>query len=128
VLQAVSQELGLGLDEEFIRRIAFGFGGGIGGTGAVCGAVVGGVMALGLVRGGVESEEEKLRELAVAGELRRRFEAEMGTIGCRELTEIDLTTEEGLEQYRSSDLPQTVCHPAAALAYRFVLDLSRTQR
>jgi hypothetical protein len=67
--------------------------------------------------------EEMLRELAVPREFRRRFEAEMGTINCRELTGMDLTTEEGLQQFMNSDKPQTVCFPAVDAAYRLVVDL-----
>jgi hypothetical protein len=47
----------------------------------------------------------------------------MGTISCRELTGVDLTTEEGLQQFMSSDTPQTVCFPAVGAAYRLVVDL-----
>jgi len=39
------------------------------------------------------------------------------------LTGADLTTEEGREQYLSSDTPQTVCFPAVGVAYRLVVDL-----
>jgi hypothetical protein len=67
--------------------------------------------------------EESLRELALPREFRRRFEAEMGTISCRELTGLDLTTEEGLQQLMSSDTPQTVCFPAVGAAYRLVVEL-----
>ena len=100
-----------------------GFAGGIGNTGAVCGAVVGAVMAIGLKQGRADTMEEALRKLAVAQEFRRRFEAEMEDISCRELTGADLTTEEGLEQFMSSDTPQTVCFPAVGVAYRLVVDL-----
>ncbi len=34
-----------------------------------------------------------------------------------------LTTPEGIEQLMSSDVPQTVCFPAVATAYRLVMDL-----
>lgn len=44
VLQAVCQEFKIEIDNDVIRRIAFGFAGGIGNTGAVCGAVVGAEM------------------------------------------------------------------------------------
>ena len=113
------QEFEIEIENDVIRRIAFGFAGGLGNTGAVCGAV----MANGLKRGRANTMEEGLRELAVAREFRRRFEAEMETISCRELTGADLTTEEGLEQFMSSDTPQTVCFPAVSVAYRLVVDL-----
>ncbi|MDH4267133.1 MAG: C-GCAxxG-C-C family protein, partial [Deltaproteobacteria bacterium] len=69
------QEFDIEIENDVIRRIAFGFAGGLGNTGAVCGAVVGAVMAIGLKRGRADTMEEGLRELAVAREFRRRFEA-----------------------------------------------------
>jgi len=119
----VCQEFEIDIEEDVIRRIAFGFAGGLGNTGAVCGAVIGAVMAIGLKRGRADTMEGTLRELAVAREFRRRFEAEMKTINCRELTGVDLTTEDGIEQLMSSDIPQTVCFPAVGAAYRLVVDL-----
>ena len=111
------------IENEIIPRIASCFGGGIGNTGAVCGAVAGAVMAIGLKKERGDTMEEMLRTLAVAQEFRRRFEAEMGTINCRELTGADLSTEEGIQQYMSSDTPQTVCFPAVGVAYQVVMDL-----
>jgi len=111
------------IENEIIPRIAICFAGGIGNTGAVCGAVVGAVMAIGLKRGRADTMEEGLRTLAVAQEFRRRFEAEMETINCRELTGADLSTPEGIEQFMGSDTPQTVCFPAVGVAYRLVVDL-----
>ncbi len=117
------QEFEIEIENDIIPRIAFGFAGGIGNTGAVCGAVAGAVMAIGLKTEKGDTLDEALRNLAVAREFRRRFEAEMETINCRELTGADLTTEEGLEQFMSSDTPQTVCFPAVSVAYRLVVDL-----
>jgi C_GCAxxG_C_C family probable redox protein len=111
------------IENEIIPRIAFIFGGGLGNTGAVCGAVCGAMMALGLKMEKPDTMEEGLRTVAVAQEFRRRFEAEMGTINCRELTGADLTTKEGIEQFMSSDTPMTVCFPAVDAAYRLVMDL-----
>jgi C_GCAxxG_C_C family probable redox protein len=111
------------IENEIIPRIAFCFGGGIGNTGAVCGAVSGAVMAIGLKKERGSTMEEILGNLAVAREFRRRFEAEMETINCRELTGTDLSTPEGIEQFMGSDIPQTVCFPAVGVAYRLVVDL-----
>jgi C_GCAxxG_C_C family probable redox protein len=117
----VCQEFGI--ESEVIPRIASCFGGGIGNTGAVCGAVTGAVMAIGLIKERGNTMEDWLRVAAVAQEFRRRFEAEMETINCRELTGFDLTTEEGLESFMNSDIPQTVCFPGVGVAYRLVVDL-----
>ncbi len=119
------QKLKVEIDSNIIPGIAFGFAGGIGNTGAVCGAVAGGVMAIGLKLGRADTMDEGLRRLALVGEFRRRFEAEMDTVSCRELTGADLTTEEGLKQFMGSDIPRTVCFPAVAVAYRLVIELLR---
>jgi C_GCAxxG_C_C family probable redox protein len=111
------------IKNEIIPRIASGFGGGIGNTGSVCGAVAGAVMAIGLVKERGDTIEDWFALAALAQEFRRRFEAEMETINCRELTGADLTTQEAIEQYMNSDKPQTVCAPAVGVAYKLVLDL-----
>ena len=112
------------MKDEFVSRgIGYLFAGGIGNTGAVCGAVAGAVMAIGLKIERGDTMEEGLRALRVVQEFRHRFEAEMETISCRELTGADLTTEEGIEQFMRSATPQTVCFPAVSVAYRLVMDL-----
>ena len=118
---AVCQESGI--ENEVIPRIASGFGGGIGGTGAVCGAVVGAVMAIGLKQGRDAPSEDRFGTWHLAQEFRRRFEAEMEVINCRELTGADLSTEEGRKQFWSSDTPLMVCLPLAGTAYRMALEL-----
>jgi len=123
VLLATCRELGIEIDEKVIPKIAYAFAGGIGNTGAVCGAVTGAIMAIGLAKERGKTMEEMFSVLGLAAEFRKRFEAEMKTIQCRELTGADLTTPEGIEQYMSSDTPQTVCFPAVGTAYRLVVDL-----
>ena len=112
-----------GIESEIIPQVATCFAGGLGNTGSVCGAVIGAVMGIGLVKGRSDDMETMMRTLALGEEFRRRFEAEMETINCRELTGIDLTTPEGLEQLMSSDVPATVCFPAVGVAHRVVVDL-----
>lgn len=123
MLLAVCREFEI--ESEIKPEIAFCFAGGIGNSGAVCGAVAGAVMAIGLVKGRRDTMEEGFRTLAVAQEFRRRFEAEMETISCRELTGADLSTQAGIEEYINSDTPSTVCFPAVGLAYRLTVDLLR---
>jgi len=122
-LLAVSQELGI--ESELIPRIATAFGGGIGGRGAVCGAVVGSVMAIGLKHGREEAWQPRDKGYALAQEFCRRFEQETGSLYCRELTEMDLSTEEGRKAFYSSDVPIRVCLPAAGVAFRLVMELLR---
>jgi C_GCAxxG_C_C family probable redox protein len=122
-LLAVCQEFEIETGNDVIPQIAFLFGGGFGNTGAVCGAVCGAIMALGLKIERPTTMDGVIPALAVAGDFRRRFEAEMGIINCRELTGADLSTEEGLMQYMSSDVPMRVCFPAVGVAFQLVMDL-----
>ena len=85
-------------------------------------------MAISLKMERGDTMEDWLQIAEVVQDFRRRFEAEMGTISCRELTGVDLTTEEGMNQAMISDLPQTVCFPAVGTAYQLVLDLLRETR
>jgi C_GCAxxG_C_C family probable redox protein len=117
----VCQEFGT--ENEIIPRIASFFAGGMGNMGSVCGAVTGAMMAFGLMMDRGATPEERRRTAGVAQEFRRRFEEEMGTISCRELTGVDFNTPEGLEQYSNSDIPERVCYPAVAHAYRLTLEL-----
>lgn len=121
------QEFGIESGRGVIPEIASLFAGGIGNTGSVCGAVVGGVMAIGLKIGRADTMEGMLGNLGLAQEFRRRFEAEMGEIGCRELTGLDLTAPENVKNLVDSDVPQRVCFPAVATAYRLAAELLREQ-
>ena len=112
------------METDFVSRGgASMFAGGMGNAGSVCGSVIGAMMAIGLKKGRADSMEGMLGNLQVAAEFRRRFEAEMGTISCRELTGIDLTTPEGLGEFMNSDTPSTVCSPAVNLAHRLAVEL-----
>lgn len=113
------------IESDLIPRIATCFGGGIGNTGSVCGAVIGATMAIGIVRKQSTSIEEWMATADIAREFRRRFEEEMETINCNELTGLNLSTDQGLEELMSagSDIAMTVCFPAVAHAYRIVSDL-----
>ena len=117
-----------GVDDRVDPRIASLFAGGIGNTGSVCGAVIGGVMALGLLLERGETMEEMFRAYGVAAEFRQRFEAEAGEIGCRELTGADLSTPEGIEEYMGSEVPMMVCFPVVATAFRLVRQLLEENR
>lgn len=118
---AVCQELGI--ENEAIPRIATPFGGGIGGRGAVCGAVVGSVMAIGLRHGREEPWQPRDKAYALAQEFCQRFEEEMGHLSCRDLTGMDLSTPEGRDAFYSSDVPVRVCLRAGGVAFRLAMEL-----
>ena len=97
-------------------------------TGAACGALSGAVMAIGLARGPAGNATEFVQAMAPVQELRRGFEKKMGTISCRELTNVDLTNPEAFEKYLSSDVPEKVCAPAVDTAYKLVMQILKENR
>lgn len=127
MLLAVCQEFGIETENEAIPHIALGFAGGIGITGDVCGAVAGAVMAISLKLGKAEAMEDKLRSFSVIRAFRQRFEKEMGSIICTELTGLDMTavdlSMEGFANMMTTSTPEKVCFPAVATAYDLVVDL-----
>ena len=60
VLFALYDQINPNIKNDFIPKIASGFGGGIGRCGSVCGALTGSIMAVGLKYGSNEANREKL--------------------------------------------------------------------
>ena len=74
-----------GLDERTAVALAVGFGGGML-TGNVCGAVTGGMMAIGLTcTAGLDPEGEKEHGRGLCGQLQERFQERFGTLLCADI-------------------------------------------
>ena len=75
-----------GLPDEIIA-LASGFPVGMGGSGCTCGAVVGGIMALGMVFGRTQAKDAKVQKsMALAHELHDFFQNNHKVLCCRTLT------------------------------------------
>ncbi len=90
---------GLNVESPFIPRIATGFCSGLSRTCGTCGAVNGGIMALGLIFGRDDGETPPDATYEKIQVFLKRFEETYGSCNCRELTGCDLSTEEGHRQY-----------------------------
>ena len=85
-----------------IPKIATGFGSGIGRCGSVCGALTGGVMAIGMRCGtNKPSRRERERCYELTEKLFARFKDRHGTILCRDLIGYNLSEAE--ERRRATD-------------------------
>lgn len=105
-------EKDFGLDHETALAISRGFGGGIGHTGATCGAATGAVMVLGLATGrGVDNRQAKHETYALVQEFFVRFRKRNGALLCRELLGHDIGLPEGEAVIREQNLFETVCEP-----------------
>jgi C_GCAxxG_C_C family probable redox protein len=108
VFSAYSEKFGINEDDAI--RIATGFGGGIGGTQEVCGAITGAVMVLGCryfdeddVRGSKEIIYQKTSELLA------KFKEINNTVYCSDLTGIDFSVDVKREEFKKQNIQEKVC-------------------
>jgi len=106
VLAAFASQLGM--DESSMLKIASPFGGGVARRGQVCGAVSGGLMALGLAMG-ADTPSGKEDAYRLGQEFLRRFESVHGSILCRELLGYDISTDVGRKQAGDKGVFKTLC-------------------
>lgn len=112
--------------------MASGFGGGIGRLREVCGCVSGMVFVAGLLYGydGPETGKKKADFYEKLQELAHRFEAENGSIICRELLglsvkeESPVPEERNAEYYRKRPCPELI-GMAAEILEEFIQDESK---
>ena len=103
-----------GLDRATAIKAAQAFGGGMGRTGNVCGAVTGALMVIGFVCSAKDAKDvaAKPRSAAMAREVLDRFKARNGSMACRDLLGCDISTEEGHRKAFEQGLFKTVCTKA----------------
>ena len=99
VLLTLRGQLSCKNSDSSIPRIATGFGGGVGRNGDMCGAISGGVMAIGLAMGRDGAEQSKEPCYAAVDRFYTDFVKEFGSSKCRELTGIDLKARVGSGTY-----------------------------
>lgn len=86
ILKTIKDEFGLSISDDIVA-MASGFPVGIGGSGCTCGAVSGGIMALGLFFGRTEAKDLKVNKaMALSKELHDIFKGNHRSLCCRVLT------------------------------------------
>ncbi|GLC31893.1 C-GCAxxG-C-C family protein [Clostridium omnivorum] len=90
VVKTIKDEFGLSISDDIIA-MASGFPVGIGGSGCTCGAVSGGIMALGLFFGRTQAKDIKVNKaMSLSKELHDIFRGNHKSLCCRVLTK-DMT-------------------------------------
>ncbi len=112
-----------GIRSRLIPRVASGFCSGIARSGDLCGAISGGILALGAIMGRNGPPESMDRVYAAVRELQRAFAQACGSINCRELVGCDLGTEEGRRHFAERGLHER-CGGFVQTATRVVLALA----
>jgi C_GCAxxG_C_C family probable redox protein len=100
VFSAVAEQLGM--DYQTAVKVSCGFGGGMY-LGSVCGAVTGGIMAIGLKHGGAGTQAS-VRTAAIVRQFADRFKAQHRSISCPELIgvalgKVDLANPQALGEF-----------------------------
>jgi C_GCAxxG_C_C family probable redox protein len=97
-LLAVAEQLNI--HSEVIPRIATGFCSGVARTGGMCGAVSGGIMAIGLSLGRNEPGDDIDPCYQAVQAFMEKFSAEYHALSCVDLTCVDLRTPDGQTAFR----------------------------
>jgi len=113
------------IKNELIPKIATAFGAGIGRCGCVCGALAGGVMAVGAKYGTNEpSVEKRLKAYELTQKLYRQFESQHGSVLCRELIGYDLLDPRELDKARKAKVFEEKCADFVRKTVETLIELS----
>lgn len=111
----------LNLERTTALRIALGFGGGMA-MGETCGAVTGAYMVLGLK---AKFEEKSIQEIkadtkAAVRKFNALFMAKHGSLTCKKLLGVDISTPEGSAEANEKGLFDSVCTGLVASAAKIL--------
>jgi C_GCAxxG_C_C family probable redox protein len=126
VSMAVSKQIGrMGLiSRSCIPRIATGFGGGVGRNGDICGALAGGVIAIGLASGRDNSDQSRDPCYHAVDRFYNEFVETFGSSRCRNLTGLDLKKPEQREVHKNR-IHAERCSPIVAWAAKRAYEIIR---
>lgn len=99
------------IDEKDMLKISGGFGGGVGSSGLLCGALSGAVMVIGLKYGATSGEDinakQHTRELV--RELMQKFSNEFGALDCKCLLGFDMSRQEDFNYVHDNNITRQIC-------------------
>lgn len=105
----------LGIDGNTLKAVACGFGGGIGMTQQICGAITGAIMVLGAKYfDGNNVAESKNNVYEKTKDLLNRFKEKNDSINCIDLIGTDISTDEGVKIAYEKNLFNLKCKKCLA--------------
>ena len=107
VLMALAQTHGR--DADGLCRLMTGFCGGMGRSGGMCGALTGGIAAIGMLFGRKDNNASKDECYTLTYKLVREFEKRFGSTTCAGLLGCDISTHEGDEFFTKQGLEEEIC-------------------
>ena len=97
------------IQSDLIPAIASGFCGGMARTDGLCGALVGGIMALGVLFGRNSSADSHKKVYALTERLVGDFEKQFGSRNCSDLLGCNISTRAGETVFETRKLGKTLC-------------------
>ena len=89
----------LGLNSELIPKLGTAIGAGVSLNGLLCGSISSVMMLIGAKQGRTAPEENPQPVWEMADEYLAAFREKFGAVNCRQLTKLNLKTQEGLKEY-----------------------------
>jgi C_GCAxxG_C_C family probable redox protein len=105
----------------YLKKLATGFGGGIGGQGRECGVLTAIVMAFGDKTGTTTSTEPRKPTSDIVKQSYEMFQSEYGHALCKDLCPCDLSTEEDRKEAH-----ENVCRKYVSSGIRIFFNLMRS--
>ena len=99
------------IETSALPRAATGFGAGIGRKGSLCGALTGGVLALGLKHGRTSAKDNSSKEktLELSGKYYDAFEKEFKAVTCKGICGCGLSTPDGRKKFTEENVRSKIC-------------------
>ncbi len=97
------------IQSDIIPAVASGFCGGMSRTAGLCGALVGGIMALGILFGRNSPDDSHKKIYALSEHLVYDFEKQFGSRNCSDLLGCDISTPAGEAVFEEKKLGKTLC-------------------
>jgi C_GCAxxG_C_C family probable redox protein len=121
VFSSYSEKVGISKNDAL--KVSSGFGAGMGELQRTCGAVTGAFMLIGCIYCDPEDIESKQKVKEYIMEFHRKFEKKFGSSRCRELLDCDISTEQGLEDFKNNDLKEKKCVKYVEEACKLIEDI-----
>ena len=135
MFSAVAEQMGM--DYQTAVKVSGGFGGGMY-LGSVCGAVTGGIMAIGLKHGGV-GMQPSIQTALVVRQFADRFKAQHRSINCpdligMDLSKVDLSNPQALNEFYKAAMAkgsfavcQGIVKDAATIVNELLSDTAKSE-
>ena len=99
------------LNEKAMLKISGGFGGGVGASGLICGAVSGAVMVIGLKYGATDGDDLNSKQITreMVRDFMKKFSDEFGAIDCKCLLGFDMSRQEDFDYVHENNITKKTC-------------------